>query len=212
MIYKPVANLAGVSVGDSNGDPLLKQIEERFQSTLRVAQLLDQAAISIPPAAPGTLADRLRTLRLLLEKAPDLRLFYTSLGGFDTHIGQSFAHSDLLKTVADGVEKFLKDLRASKLDERVVVLVYSEFGRRLQENGSSGTDHGTSAPLFLAGKRIEGGILGTPPNLADLELGDPKFKIDYRDVYATLLRRWLKIDPTPILGSRVDSLPLCTKA
>ena len=210
--YKPVANLAGVSVGDSNGDLLLKQIEERFQSTMKLAQRLDQAAVSIPPAAPGTLADRLRTIRVLLEKAPEHRLFYTSLGGFDTHIGQSFAHSDLLKTVADSTEKFLKDLRDSQLDERVVVLVYSEFGRRLQENGSGGTDHGTSAPLFLAGKRIEGGILGTPPNLADLELGDPKFKIDYRDVYATLLRRWLKIDPTPILGSRDDSLPLCTKA
>jgi uncharacterized protein (DUF1501 family) len=164
------------------------------------------------PASAGTLADRLRTIRVLLEQAPNLRLFYTSLGGFDTHVGQQFAHQDLLKTVADAVEGFLRDLHGSKLDERVVVLIYSEFGRRLQENGSKGTDHGASAPLFVAGKPIKGGLLGTPPNLTDLELGDPKFKIDFRDVYATLLKHWLRIDPAPILGSRDDSLPLFSKA
>ncbi|HKB37520.1 MAG TPA: DUF1501 domain-containing protein, partial [Gemmataceae bacterium] len=98
--------------------------------------------------------------------------------------------------------------KRAKLDERVVVLVFSEFGRRLKENGQHGTDHGTSGPVFLVGKPVKGGVLGSPPDLQDLNLGDPKFTTDFRDVYATVLKRWLGVDPRPILGDRDETLEL----
>jgi uncharacterized protein (DUF1501 family) len=100
-------------------------------------------------------------------------------------------------------------LKTSRLDERVVVLLFSEFGRRLRENASSGTDHGTAAPVLLAGRPVKGGLIGPPPNLSKLdEGGDPSFTTDFRDVYATLLSRWLAVDPEPILGGRHGSIAL----
>ena len=105
--------------------------------------------------------------------------------------------------------EFLARLRPSKLDERVLVLVFSEFGRRLKENANHGTDHGTAGPVFVAGSAVKGGLVGPQPNLADLdESGDPRFAVDFRDVYATLLRHWLDVDPVPILGERNCSLHL----
>jgi uncharacterized protein (DUF1501 family) len=90
-----------------------------------------------------------------------------------------------------------------------VVLMFSEFGRRLKENASSGTDHGTAGPVLLAGKPVKGGLVGPMPDLAHLDdSGDPRFTTDFRDVYATILRRWLAVDSVPILGRRDDSRAL----
>jgi uncharacterized protein (DUF1501 family) len=89
------------------------------------------------------------------------------------------------------------------------VLVFSEFGRRLKENANGGTDHGTAAPVILAGSAVKAALVGPHPNLADLdETGDPRFAVDFRDIYATLLRRWLDVDPVPILGERNTNLAL----
>src|SRR5581483_3840733 len=169
---------------------------------------LTRLRAALPSAPAGSLDERLQTIRALLEGVPRFRVFYTTQTGFDTHAGQQFAHQDLLRTVSAAVRRFLEDLRRSKLDDRVVVLIFSEFGRRLQENGQRGTDHGTAAPLFLVGKPVRGGLLGPRPDLRDLELGDPRFRIDFRDVYATVLRRWLQVDPGPILGPRQDGMEL----
>ena len=104
---------------------------------------------------------------------------------------------------------FLDSLKPSKLDERVVVLVFSEFGRRLKENANGGTDHGAAAPVLIAGRAVQGGRFGPHPNLADLdETGDPRFAVDFRDLYASLIRRWLDVDPTPILGERKATMIL----
>jgi uncharacterized protein (DUF1501 family) len=104
---------------------------------------------------------------------------------------------------------FLKALKLSRLDERVVVLVFSEFGRRLKENTSSGTDHGAAAPMFLAGSPVKGSVIGPPPNLAALDDGgDPRFTSDFRDIYAALLSQWLAVDPDAILGRRDVSFSL----
>jgi uncharacterized protein (DUF1501 family) len=94
------------------------------------------------------------------------------------------------------------------LDERVAVLLFSEFGRRVRENGPGGTDHGTAAPVFLVGKPVRGGLLGPAPDLRKLDLDDLCFQVDFRDVYATLLRHWLRIDPKPILGNRDETLEI----
>jgi uncharacterized protein (DUF1501 family) len=151
----------------------------------------------------------LGTIRSLIEADTPYRIYYTSLDGFDTHAGQLFAHPQLLQTVASALKAFLEPLKPSKLDERVMVLIFSEFGRRLKENANGGTDHGTAAPVLVAGTAVRGGLRGLHPDLSDLDAsGDPRFALDFRDVYASVLRTWLKVDPTPILGERKAEIPL----
>ncbi len=198
-----------IPAGDgAASDGLLEKIEQQMNSTRDLAGRLAKARSHLPATTPGSLEERLTTIRVLMESTARFRIFYTVQGGFDTHVSQQFTHQELLGTVSTAVSKFIAELRRSKLDERVLVLIFSEFGRRLKENGQRGTDHGTAAPVLLVGKPVRGGVLGSAPNLADLDLGDPRFKIDFRDVYATLLRRWLNINPAPILGKRDETLAL----
>jgi uncharacterized protein (DUF1501 family) len=110
------------------------------------------------------------------------------------------------------LQAFLGDLDKSGEGRRVVVLVFSEFGRRLEENASGGTDHGTAAPLFLAGPAVRAGLHGPYPDLHDLVDGDPKFAIDFRRVYATLLDRWLDCPSDRVLSAEFAHLPLLEKA
>src|SRR6185312_6421320 len=113
----------------------------------------------------------------LLKFGGGTRIFYVSQPGFDTHAAQLYQHADLLREFAGGLKAFLNDLKSSKLDDRVVVLAFSEFGRRVQENGSAGTDHGAAGPAFLAGAKIRGGLVGNCPSLTDLDQGDLKMSI-----------------------------------
>ena len=143
-----------------------------------------------------TLAGRLETIRRLIEANTPYRVYYTAQDGFDTHAGQLYAHQRLLQTMGKALAGFLDSLKPSQLDERVVVLVFSEFGRRLKENANGGTDHGAAAPVLIAGRAVKGGLFGPHPNLADLdETGDPRFAVDFRDIYASLIRRWLDAGP-----------------
>jgi uncharacterized protein (DUF1501 family) len=106
------------------------------------------------------------------------------------------------------MDEFLKEMQASGLGDRVLVLAFSEFGRRAAENGSEGTDHGAAAPVFLAGPTMQTGILGPTPNLGDLEDGDVRTAIDFRRLYATLLDRWLEISSSDVLQGRFEPLPI----
>ena len=193
------------------GDVVLDEIQSRFRVAGDLASRLP-AAMREAAASAGTtdgLAARLTTVRALIKHEPRFRVFYTSIGGFDTHSSQRFTHQSLLGQVSSGIAGFVSDLSEDGLEERVAVLVFSEFGRRLRENGQAGTDHGAAAPMFLIGGPVQGGLLGEAPDLQNLDqAGDVRFRIDFRDVYATLLGRWLNVDPVPILGERNDSLPL----
>lgn len=146
-------------------------------------------------------------------------VYLTTIGGFDTHANQVVAsdtttgsHANLLKTVADAVATFLKDLSKQNLANRVIVMTFSEFGRRLNQNGTVGTDHGTAAPLFVAGSPVRGGIIGAAPDLRDLDSsGDIKFKNDFRQVYASVLRDHLGVDASTtqnILNREFETLPI----
>ncbi len=146
-------------------------------------------------------------------------VYLTTIGGFDTHANQVTAgnttsgnHATLLKTVADAVGAFQKDLTKQDLADRVTVMTFSEFGRRLNQNGTTGTDHGTAAPLFVIGKTVRGGIIGTAPDLKDLDgSGDIKYKNDFRQVYASVLLDHLGVDPATaqdILGRSFETLPI----
>jgi uncharacterized protein (DUF1501 family) len=190
-------------------DPALEGIRRRYRSAAELASRLEKLhGGSRETIDASTLEGRLATIGSLIRADTPFRVFYTSLSGFDTHASQLFTHAQLLQTLATGVTQFLEGLDSRVLAERVIVLIFSEFGRRLQENASSGTDHGTAAPLFIAGSRVKGGLLGRAPSLAHLdETGDPRFTVDFRDVYASVLGQWLHIDPVPILGERNGSLP-----
>jgi uncharacterized protein (DUF1501 family) len=138
------------------------------------------------------------------------RVYYVSMGGFDTHANEKQAHDRLMQTLSAGIGAFMKDLKSQGNHQKVVLMTFSEFGRRVSENASRGTDHGTAAPMFVMGANVKGGVYGDHPSLRpqDLDAGDLKFHTDFRSVYATLLTDWMKADSNKILGANFKTLPL----
>jgi uncharacterized protein (DUF1501 family) len=162
-------------------------------------------------AYPDTgLSGALRLVARLLKAGFGTRVYYTkhTNNGYDTHYAQLVPHAHLLAELAGALRAFLDDLKAARLDERVAVLVFSEFGRPVQENASLGTDHGTAAPVFVAGGRVRGGLVGAAPSLLDLQIGDLKAIFDFRQVYATILDEWLGLPSRVVLGGAFERLPL----
>ena len=160
---------------------------ERMQSLQR-----RQRAESYPE---GVLARKLRLISDLVQGGFGTRLFQLSLGGFDTHSRQARTQEGLLRELSQALGAFLEDLRLGGWGERVTTLVFSEFGRRAQENASMGTDHGRGAPVFLLGDALRGGMHGTPPDLSQLVEGDVAVTTDFRSIYTTLERDWLGLRP-----------------
>jgi len=156
------------------------------------------------------LSERFRLIAHLIRAGLPTSIYYTELGGFDTHSRQLFRHADTLREVGGALESFVADVRKNASSRPVLVLVFSEFGRRLAENASEGTDHGTAAPVLLTGSGLAAGLHGPYPDLANLVDGDPRFAIDFRQVYATILERWLGLDSHAILGRRFNLLDVLT--
>jgi uncharacterized protein (DUF1501 family) len=154
------------------------------------------------------LAERLKSVAQLIKANFGTPVYYAIQPGYDTHAVQLPMHAQLLQELGGALKAFLDDLRAARLDDRVLVLCFSEFGRRVPEDASLGTDHGTAGPVFLAGPRVTAGMVGPTPSLIDLEDGDLKVAIDFRQVYATLLDRWLGIASPRVLNSSFDPLPI----
>ncbi len=154
------------------------------------------------------LAQQLRLIGQLIAGGMSTRVYYAGLGGFDTHAGQTGRHEQLLGNVDAAVTAFVKDLKAQGNFNRVLLMSFSEFGRRVAENNSGGTDHGAAAPLFLVGGGIQGGVFGQTPSLTDLVNGDLRYNTDFRSVYATILEDWLKAPSQPILGEKFAKIPL----
>lgn len=144
----------------------------------------------------------------LVATSPQTRVVYFSAGGFDTHSRQDEAHANLLGGFSDAVLKFQREMEALGKADKVTVLVFSEFGRRSYENGSAGTDHGQAGPMFLIGKNVKGGFHGDRPDLQNLDQGDIKWKIDFREVYAAALDDWLGADAKTVLGESIKPLSL----
>jgi uncharacterized protein (DUF1501 family) len=167
--------------------------EKRIQRALR-----GMKADSAYPAGPFALA--LRGVAELIAARLPTRIYFLSLGGFDTHGNQLPAHAGLLKQLAQGMHAFQKDLTARGLADQVLTMTFSEFGRRPAENESKGTDHGTAAPLFVMGSRIRSGLHGSAPSLAVGRNRDLEFSTDFRRVYATVLDRWLGCRSREVLG------------
>jgi uncharacterized protein (DUF1501 family) len=155
------------------------------------------------------LANKLQLVAHLIEKGFGTRIFYVTIDGFDTHSEQQAEHAKLLTQLADGITSFFGTLEKSGHAGRVRLMTFSEFGRRVKENGSKGTDHGAGSCLFVAGQGLKAGAVGAHPSLSDLDSGDLKFHTDFRNVYATLLDGWLGCDSKVVLGGtfkHVDGL------
>jgi uncharacterized protein (DUF1501 family) len=182
---------------------------DAYATSERMAALLRAEDRGVSYPATG-LADRLRLIARLIKGGARTPVFYTSQGNnaYDTHYSQLPLHADLLGELFGAVRAFLDDLAAAKLAERVLVLCFSEFGRRVKENGSQGTDHGTAGPVFLAGPRVKAGLVGATPKLLDLQDGDLKMTFDFRRIYATVLEDWFGLPSKPVLGSGFEKLPL----
>ena len=145
------------------------------------------------------IGQRLRSVAQLIGGGLGSHIYFVSHGGFDTHSGQSGQHENLLLQLADAIAAFQIDLVAMGRDRDVLVMTFSEFGRRIQENGSRGTDHGAAAPLFLLGPSV-GGVTGNSPQLALDSQADVPFGVDFRNVYASVISEWLGADPVPVVG------------
>jgi uncharacterized protein (DUF1501 family) len=156
----------------------------------------------------GPFATSLKNVAALIASGMPTRVYFVTLNGFDTHYNQIPAQARLLKDLSDGLAAFQKDLESHKLDNQVVTMTFSEFGRRASENESHGTDHGTASPLFVLGSRVAGGLHGKAPSLKIPKNQDITFSTDFRSVYATMLDTWLASSSEKVLGGKFDKLPL----
>jgi uncharacterized protein (DUF1501 family) len=206
------AQLAGWRSAESAANPLL-------QAAARGAVAVEATAAEIEKIAPRSttvgypdyeLGQRLRLIAELVRAGFETTIYYTELGGFDTHANQANRHSGLLSQFGRSLAAFVDDIERNA-DRRVSVLAFSEFGRRAAENASAGTDHGTAGPVFLAGSGLAGGLHGPHPDLANLVDGDPVFAVDFRQVYATVLEDWLDVGSEPVLGQKFERLALFQK-
>jgi uncharacterized protein (DUF1501 family) len=156
------------------------------------------------------LGNSLKLVAKLIGGGLPTRIFYVSQGGYDTHTNQTGTHERLLKELGDSVKAFVEDIKAQGNLSRVLLMTFSEFGRRVAENASSGTDHGAAAPMFVIGEKVKAGLLGQSPSLApaDLFQGDLKYQVDFRSVYAGVLEGWLKTKSEPVLGKKFSPLQL----
>jgi uncharacterized protein (DUF1501 family) len=185
---------------------LLDFVQKTALNTYASSQKLQEVGKNYEPKVPYPatgLANRLKLCAQLIDAGLGARVFYVSIDGFDTHASQggvAGAHANLLAEVSGAITAFYKDLAARGHKDRLMVMTFSEFGRRAKENGSKGTDHGSGAPMFLVGGKVKPGLVGDHPSLKDLDDGNLRFATDFRQVYAAVLDQWLGVSAKDVLG------------
>jgi len=185
------------------------------QGTYASAQELQRAAKAYVPAVdyPNTpLGSGFKLLSQAISSNLGVRVFHVGMGGFDTHTGQTTAQARLLTNLAEAGTAFYRDLQAHGRAQDVLLMTWSEFGRRAQENANNGTDHGTAGPMFLLGGAVQGGLYGQMPSLIDLDNGNLKHTVDFRSVYASVLESWLGAPADDLLGAHYERLPFVAGA
>lgn len=192
-------------------DLVRQTARETYHSTDRLHRLGASYDTPVPYPASG-LGTRLKLIAQVIAAGMPERLFYTSLGGFDTHSDQAKQHAALLQELGDAVSAFQQDIAHHGQQQRVLTVTFSEFGRRVKENGSLGTDHGAASQMFVIGEKVRPGPIGAHPSVTDLVDGDLKHHTDFRSVYATLLEQWLRIPARSVLGDEYPTVPLLRTA
>jgi len=199
-------NKPGFNSSNNNLNYLYKTLAETSSSAAYLYEKSDIYHSKAEYPAKGFGKD-LKTIAELIISGVDTSVFYTSLSGFDTHVGQQAVQANHLKELSDGLAAFTGDLKANNRFDDVIIFVFSEFGRRVSQNASNGTDHGTANNVFIIGSKLnKAGIYNETPDLAQLDQGDLIHRIDFRQVYATLLNKCLQADDEKILGRRFDQL------
>src|SRR5262245_10184918 len=208
---KLLADVAAVGPEDK-GDDLLPFVQRRHLQTYTSVEKLkailkdmnrDQARSGF---AMGSLFTKLDLVGRLIEQGFGTRVFYVAIDGFDTHGNQAQTQQNLLQQIDQAVGYHFQRLQRTGDDARTLVMTFSEFGRRVAENGSKGTDHGSGSCLFVVGPGVKAGPVGRHPSLTDLTDGDLKYHTDFRRVYATLLEGWLKVDSKMVLGEKFETM------
>jgi len=192
--------------------PLLEDTANAAYTSSRELQDLVKnyaAAVEYPNTDIG---NSLKLMAQVLTADVGLQVGYVAKGGFDTHAQQNAGQNSqpaLLKAVADAIGAFLADIEAHGLADKVVVLAWSEFGRRVEENGSEGTDHGSAQPIFIAGSPVKGGLYGAAPSLTKLDTGgNLSFNVDFRSVYQEILEGHLEVDAKEVFSQSFDKLAI----
>lgn len=195
---------------DENGEQPVDYLYKTMAETLSSADYIFQQSKMHPSNAeyPKTdLGNSLKTIASLIYSEINTKVYYVSLGSFDTHINQEGQQQRLFTEMNGAVDAFVKDLKTQGRFEDVMLFTFSEFGRRVAQNASNGTDHGTANNMLLvSGGLKQKGILNPLPDLGDLNEGDLKYNVDFKDVYATILKKWLKADDKGILGKQYRHL------
>ena len=204
--FRDVSKSRQHDTGEQSVDYLYKTMAQ----TLSSADYIFKQSRLHPTAAeyPKTqLGNSFKTIASLIFSDINTKVYYVSLGSFDTHINQGGQQQRLFTEMNDAVKAFVKDLKTNNRFEDVLLFSFSEFGRRVSQNASGGTDHGTANNMFLiSGGLKQKGMINALPDLADLQNGDLKYKVDFKNVYATILDKWLQADAKAILGKQYDYL------
>lgn len=185
-------------------------LQQTMMNTLVTERRVEQIIAKYKAQAdyPGTtLAQSLKRVAALIHANMETRVYYVSQGGYDTHANQLQNHQRLLGELSGAMHAFQSDLNAHKKDDQVLTMTFSEFGRRPAENGSAGTDHGTAAPLFVMGSQVNGGLLGSAPELVTDTKKDLTYSTDFRGIYSSVLDKWLEADSSQILGETFAHVP-----
>lgn len=192
---------------NDNASFLQHKLMDALVSEKKIQRLLtDYRPESRYPASQ--FAASLQNVAALIAAGLPTRVYYVSLGGFDTHSNQAGQHQNLLRTLSEGLAAFQADLKSRHLDDQVLTMTFSEFGRRPAENESRGTDHGTAAPLFMLGSKLRGGLHGQAPSLKIARGQDLTYSTDFRQVYATVLEDWLQCPAGAVLEQPMPKLSL----
>lgn len=207
-----VAELSGANAAKSLLDFVRHCSANAYANSRRIEAAAQRATNTAEYPSFG-LAGHLRTVAQLIRADIGLRIFFVELGGggiggFDNHANQLGNHCAMLHQLSESIAAFVGDLKHDKLLDRVLLMTFSEFGRTLKENGRRGTGHGVAAPIFLAGGKLKSGLVGTHPSLTDLDNGALKFDIDFRQVYATVLDRWLGFESRSVLDRQFEPLDI----
>ena len=198
------ATMDALGADDPDDTPAMAAVCDAYRAT----RTTDTTFGSIKPsgAKPNALAGQLSMVASAIKAGVPTRVYAVNLGGFDTHADERGTQQRLLQTFDEAVTPFLQQMAGDRYGKNVVLMAYSEFGRRVKANASQGTDHGTAGPVFVAGTPVRGGFYGDEPSLTDLDHGDLKPTTDFRDVYYELLAQTLQTDPTPSVGAGRRSL------
>ena len=189
--------------------PALELVANTWDTTSHGVEVLAGMSEKYQPATQypnNPFGKTLQQVAQMLASDVGTRVFYVQLGGFDTHANEKPAHANLMSQLADSLAAFQADLEGHGRADQVLTMCFSEFGRRVKENGSQGTDHGAAGPMFVLGKNVKGGLYGDNPDLTNLEDGDLRHSLDFRSVYATVIEDWLGAPSKDVLGGNFDRL------